>query len=97
MSLPVDPGSLRNPSEVSELFRVEGGMLIAGLNQVLNDAQLAMLNLGGYTGQTIAGAIVTGTHGSGMDLGPLADFVMSLQLVTTGGKLYQIEPINGIT
>jgi FAD/FMN-containing dehydrogenase len=95
--LDIDRDSLRDPAAAARMFRVQGGMLIRDLNSALDRAGLAMHNLGGYTGQTIAGAITTGTHGSGITFGPLADLVLSLQLVTSGGKVYQIEPANGIT
>jgi hypothetical protein len=95
--LEVDPDRLRDPALGTQLFRVQGGMRIKDLNQALAKSALAMPNLGGYTGQTFAGAISTSTHGSGMQLGPLPDYVVSLQLVSTDGKLYQIEPTQGIT
>ena len=95
--LEIDRNTLRDPSKFDRMFRVEGGILIRDLSAALDKVGLGMHNLGGYTGQTIAGAITTGTHGSGIEFGPFADLVLSLQLVTTGGKVFQIEPSNGIT
>ncbi len=40
---------------------------------------------------------MTATHGSGLAFGPIASQVVSLQLVSTGGKVIQIEPTDGIT
>lgn len=48
--------------------------------------------LGGAGGQTVFGALNTGTHGGDFNLPPIADSVMALHLVTDGGKHYWIEP-----
>lgn len=48
--------------------------------------------LGSAGGQTVFGALNTGTHGGDFDLPPIADSVMALHLVADGGKHYWIEP-----
>jgi len=48
---------------------------------------LAMPNLGDIDGQTIAGAISTGTHGTGARFGGLATQVVGATLVTADGEL----------
>ena len=88
---------LLKPSAPQRLFRVESGITIAELNETLARNGLALINMGGYDGQTIAGAISTGTHGSGIEFGPLCDFVESLEIVPADGRLYRIEPSGGIT
>lgn len=52
----------------------------------------ALATLGGAAGQTIFGAITTGTHGGDHDRPPMADSVMAMHLVADGGKHYWIEP-----
>jgi hypothetical protein len=52
---------------------------------------LAMATLGGSNGQSIAGAISTGTHGSDVDLPPIADRVRAIHLVGPGGQEWWIE------
>jgi hypothetical protein len=47
--------------------------------------------LGGAGGQTVVGALSTGTHGGDFDRAPLADEVVALHLVADGGKHYWIE------
>jgi hypothetical protein len=47
--------------------------------------------LGGAGGQTVVGALITGTHGGDFDRPPLADAVVAMHLVTDGGKHYWIE------
>jgi hypothetical protein len=80
------------------LVRVEAGMRIRDLNRWLDREQgLALSNMGGYDGQTVAGVISTSTHGSGLRFGPLSDFVRSVDLVAAGGQRYRIEPEHGPT
>lgn len=79
------------------LVRVQGGMTIRDLNAWLDTKCLALTNLGGYDGQTITGVAMTATHGSGVGYGPIVSQIASLQLVTTGGAVRQIEPTRGIT
>ena len=47
--------------------------------------------LGGAGGQTVVGALITGTHGGDFDRPPLADSVVAMHLVAAGGKHYWIE------
>lgn len=52
---------------------------------------LAMENLGDIDNQSIAGAISTGTHGSGAGFGGLATQVVALTLVTADGNLLSAD------
>jgi hypothetical protein len=52
----------------------------------------AFRTLGGAGGQTVFGALTTGTHGGDFRLPPIADDVAAMHLVTDGGKHYWIEP-----
>ena len=79
------------------LVRMQAGMTIAKLNAHLQSLQLALPNMGGFDGQTVAGVISTSTHGSGIRFGPLSDLVASIELVGAGGVVYRIEPGNGPT
>lgn len=51
----------------------------------------AMATLGGAGGQTIVGAISTGTHGGDVHVPPIADAVQALHLVGPEGTQYWIE------
>jgi L-gulono-1,4-lactone dehydrogenase len=84
-------------AEQQPLVRVESGMRIRELNAHLDALGLALPNMGGYDGQTIAGVMSTATHGSGIDFGPIADDARSLEVIGAGGTLYRIEPAGGIT
>jgi FAD-linked oxidoreductase len=71
----------------SGLVTVRSGTTIRALNVALDALGLAMPNLGDIDAQTIAGAISTGTHGTGARLGGLATQVEALQLVLADGSL----------
>lgn len=101
-----------DPEQNHALVEMEAGITIRALNPALESRNLGLMNMGGYDGQTIVGAISTSTHGSGIGLGPFPDMVRSLVLATTGpwkGQVlsgggsqkgvyyYRIEPKNGIT
>lgn len=51
----------------------------------------AMQTLGGAGGQTIVGALCTGTHGGDVYLPPIADAVQALHLIGAGGRQFWIE------
>jgi hypothetical protein len=52
----------------------------------------AFRTLGSAGGQTVFGALTTGTHGGDFKGGPIADDVVALHLVGSGGQHYWIEP-----
>lgn len=60
-----------------------------------NDTYLgpwAFATLGGAGGQTVFGALHTGTHGGDFRIPPVAGAVMAFHLVVDGGRHYWIEP-----
>jgi FAD-linked oxidoreductase len=69
------------------LVTVRSGTTIRQLNIALDTLGLAMENLGDIDSQTIAGAISTGTHGTGGRLGGLATQVAALDLVLADGTV----------
>ncbi len=78
---------LRSVDPETGLVSVGGGTRLADLNAGLAAYGLALPNLGDIDRQTIAGAIATGTHGSGDRLGGLATQVRGLTLVTGDGEV----------
>lgn len=72
--------------------------LAATMNQEFGDPHYggpwAFPTLGGAGGQTVVGALNTGTHGGDFDRAPLADAVVALHLVADGGKHYWIEAVD---
>ena len=95
--LPLEEELWQDPTPPEPRVRIPAGARLGALNDALAAAGLGFLNLGGYDVQTMIGALSTSTHGSGIALGPLPDAVLSLDLVTTGGARYRIEPTAGIT
>jgi FAD/FMN-containing dehydrogenase len=69
---------------------VQGGMRLKHLHNLLYAEGLAMPNIGSISEQTVAGAISTGTHGTGITHQILASQVVSLKLVNGLGEL--VEP-----
>ena len=76
----------------SGLVRVRSGTTIRQLNAALDVLGLAMPNLGDIDAQTIAGAISTGTHGTGARLGGIAAAVAELELVLADGSVVSCSP-----
>ena len=66
---------------------VQAGMPLHRLNTLLEAAGLSMTNLGDIDQQTVAGALSTGTHGSGATYGGLATQIRALELVLADGSL----------
>ncbi|KAK4109112.1 FAD-binding domain-containing protein [Canariomyces notabilis] len=83
--------------EGNTLLYVQAGITVKNLKVELDNRGLALINMGGYDGQTISGTLSTGTHGSGITFGPLASFAHAIILVSESGTVYQIEPGAGIT
>jgi L-gulonolactone oxidase len=71
---------------------VQAGISIKKLNQELANVGLAMSNLGDIAYQSIAGAISTATHGTGVNFGNLATFVDHLTLVCADGSTLRCSP-----
>jgi hypothetical protein len=94
--LTLDRSRLKDPNGFG-LVRVQSGITLRALNTYLDTQNLALQNMGGYDAQTIVGAAMTGTHGSGLGYGPMASQIVSMQIVGEGGTVYQVEPTNGIT
>ena len=69
------------------LVTVRSGTTLRALNAELSGLGLAMANLGDIDAQTLAGALSTGTHGTGARLGGLATQVTSLELVLADGSV----------
>ncbi len=71
--------------------RVQAGISLHDLNPQLQRRGLALPNLGDVDPQSVAGAIATGTHGTGGRLFGIAKAVVGLQLVTGDGSIIEID------
>src|SRR6188474_1731592 len=89
----VDVGLLSgvlDADRTSGLVKVGAGTLLAELNEALSRLGLAMENLGDIDRQTVAGAISTGTHGTGAKLGNISTQVEALELVLADGSVREL-------
>jgi len=84
-------GGVQDADRSTGLVRVGGGTLIADLNDALADLGLAMENLGDIDRQTIAGAISTGTHGTGARLRNISAQVEGMELVLGDGSVRHLN------
>jgi FAD/FMN-containing dehydrogenase len=82
-------------ANAANLIHVEAGIKIHALNCTLDARGKAMSTLGGSNGQSLAGVLGTATHGSDIDLAPIADQVRAVHLVGPGGQEWWIEPAEG--
>ncbi|GAA1612209.1 D-arabinono-1,4-lactone oxidase [Nonomuraea maheshkhaliensis] len=87
------PGALTGIRSYADgLVTVAAGTPLRALNELLAERGLALANMGDITEQTVAGAIQTGTHGTGRDSGGLADQVAALELVLADGSVTTAAP-----
>ncbi len=70
---------------------VGAGTTIAGLGPLLAGHGLALHNQGDIDRQTIAGAVATGTHGTGRSLQNLSAAVTAIRLATATGEVITVD------
>jgi L-gulono-1,4-lactone dehydrogenase len=75
----------------SGLVRVDAGITLAALNEVLWEHGLALPNLGDVDVQSIGGAIATGTHGTGGRLANLSSAIESIEIVLADGSVIEAD------
>jgi alditol oxidase len=68
-----------------------GGMTYGNLAQALNDKGVALHNLASLPHISVAGAVATATHGSGVTCGNLATAVAGLEMVTSSGEIIKVS------
>lgn len=71
--------------------RVQAGISLHQLNPQLRALGLALPNLGDVDPQSVAGAISTGTHGTGGHRQGIAAAVVAVQLVLASGQVVEID------
>lgn len=86
-------------AELDQVVDVGDPDTLAGfINDEFGDAGYggpwAFATLGGAGGQTVVGALNTGTHGGDFDRPPIADAVVAIHLVADGGRHYWIEAVD---
>lgn len=81
------PGTLPG----NRLFFAQCGCTILDVHDALAARGLALKTSGASDGQTVAGAISTGTHGAANQIGAMQDSVVGIHLLTEDGKPLWIE------
>jgi L-gulonolactone oxidase len=71
---------------------VEAGMTLRELDKMLWLYGLALPNLGDIDAQTVAGALATGTHGTGSHFRCIAAQAVEIELVTADGEVAHLSP-----
>ncbi len=72
--------------------QVKAGTKISDLGAPLLEAGLALANQGDINRQSIAGAISTGTHGTGVTLGSVSSQVAAFRVATANGEVLSCSP-----
>ncbi len=77
--------------EAKKLRFVQCGAGIWELNKALKAENLSLKTTGASNGQTIAGLIGTGAHGSAIDVGAAQDFVVGLHIIVSSNRHVYLE------
>jgi len=79
------------PADYSKLFFIQCGASVQEVNTFLAGKGLSLKTTGASNGQTIAGAVSTGTHGAAVDIGAMQDNVVCLHIITGPDKHVMLE------
>ncbi|MEO5654458.1 MAG: FAD-binding protein [Nitrosospira sp.] len=77
--------------DAAKLRFVECGNSVAALNEYLFASGLSIKGCGSNNGQTVAGAVSTGTHGGAYNFGAMQEMVVGLHLITGPNKHVYLE------
>jgi FAD-linked oxidoreductase len=86
---------LLNVDKSNNYVTVKAGTKLYNLTKLLSDHDLAMENMGDIDQQSIAGAISTGTHGTGITFGNISTQVVAIKFINgLGEEIYCSEEDN---
>jgi len=74
------------------LVKVEAGIGLRALSELIWGHGLALENLGDIDKQTISGAVATGTHGTGSRFRNISSQIEAIELVLPDGTLLEVSP-----
>ncbi|MGL4819361.1 MAG: FAD-binding protein, partial [Bacilli bacterium] len=77
--------------EQTEIAEVYAGTKLKTLSEQLYARGYALANMGDINVQSVAGALLTGTHGTGAGFGVLATQIASLTMITASGEVLEID------
>ncbi len=78
----------------AQTITVPAGMRLSDFVRLAGANGMAPANLGAVVEQTLAGAIATGTHGTGLSFGGLADLTTGFEFVTGTGDIRTINRVS---
>lgn len=78
-------------NDLGRLWFTQCGVTVQDLNRLMEKAQWSITTSGASNGQTIAGAIYTGTHGSAFRFGSMQELVVGLYLVVDPQRIIYLE------
>ncbi len=84
----VDP---KYKGDVTKLFFAQCGNGVWEIGKYLRDKNLSLKTSGASNGQTIAGLIATGAHGSAFDFGASQEFVVGLHIIVSPTRHIWLE------
>lgn len=84
-------GRLLEADTSSGLVKVEAGIRLSDLNRELAGLGLALPNLGDIEYQTLAGAIATSTHGTGIRYRSIASQVVAVDVILADGSILSVS------
>ncbi|HEY8427180.1 MAG TPA: FAD-binding protein [Sandaracinaceae bacterium] len=82
---------LVNANDLGRVVHVQAGTRVGAVNDYLMSQGKSLRTMGGRGGQTIGGAIATGSHGAQIDERPLADQVRGVHVIGRGGESVWIQ------
>lgn len=74
-----------------DLYFLQCGVSVKELNDRLRSRGRSLKTSGASNGQTIAGALSTGTHGSAIDFGAIPEFVVGLHIIVSPTRHVWLE------
>jgi hypothetical protein len=86
------PEFLAKDRHPERLVFAQCGASIAELSQELENNGLSLPTSGASNGQTICGAMSTGTHGAALAVGSVQDYIVGVHLVSAKGQQFWIQP-----
>lgn len=90
ISLDLFSGLIRHDASKSQCT-LHAGTRLKNLEPLLNPLNQSLINQGDIDQQSLAGAVGTGTHGTGIDLTCLSAFVEGFELITASGETLQCD------
>ncbi len=90
----IEMGGLSRVLEVQRdagLVKVEAGIGLRELSELIWGHGMALENLGDIDKQTISGAVATGTHGTGSRFRNLSSQIVAMELVLSDGTLLEVS------